>query len=282
MTNELEALHKLPYSQTTGTVTLTPGKSYEFSSFTMTGGTLTTSQSTTGEPLIIIVDGDVSITNGASINLMGTGFSGGVASTPGQPGAKGSDYSPDADWNLYFGGGGNGGNIPSGGGDTGTGGGGASGEGSNGTNGGQGGGSPPTPGGQFGVYNKLDGSSYQPSAAYINNVVAGAGGGSGGSAGGVPGAAGGNGGGSIILICNGDIDLTGGSIITRGQNGSDGTNYAGAGGGGAGGVIVLAYKGTYTPGTLVVSGGDGGAAGQSGGTTGGNGGDGISYAFQFP
>lgn len=263
----LETIHRLPYTQTANSVTFTPGRKYFFSSFTLgAGATLTTSQSSTGEPIIIVVDGDCTIAG--TIDLKGLGFSGGNGGggAGSDPGLNGASYAPDTDWNSYFVGHGIGGASTKGGG-------GASGEGSNGTAG--------TSGGAAGTYTKVDGTAVEPDDILnMFNVVAGAGGGGGGGSTN-PGGAGGNGGGAIVLIVSGNLDMTGGTINVSGNDGSAaaGAN-GGGGGGGAGGVIVLAYTGTYTSGTLTVAGGTGGA-GAGTGTAGGNGGNGISHTFQI-
>ncbi len=69
-------------------------------------------------------------------------------------------------------------------------------------------------------------------------------------------------GGVFVLVVEGDLDMTGGTISANGGNGS------GAGGGGAGGTIIILCTGTITGGTFNANGGDAGGL-QGGGGSGG-------------
>jgi len=249
--DSLAQIHTLQFTLAAGTVTLTRGVPYYFSSFNMTGGTITAT-GTGGEPLILIVDGDVTF-SGGTINMSGLGYAGGTpGSGNGANGGNGEEYS--VNYHIYFKGKGNGGN-------------------------GQSGGSTP---GAITSYYTLTSSAYEPDDL-INafNVVSGAGGGAGGNGAGAnygTGGAGGAGGGSVIFLCNGAFDATGGTINVSGAtgtNGSDGGGSPGAGGGGGGGgaagTIVIGYKDTYLNPTLSYSGGAGGTGGTGAGTLNGAG-----------
>ncbi len=63
------------------------------------------------------------------------------------------------------------------------------------------------------------------------------------------------GGGAIFLIVDGDLDMTGGSIVCAGENGYDPAIDAYSGS--AGGTIIVVCTGTITGGTYNASGGDG-------------------------
>jgi hypothetical protein len=89
----------------------------------------------------------------------------------------------------------------------------------------------------------------------------------GGNAGNSAGANGGAGGGFLVLVVNGDLDATGGTINASGANGN--TSGANASGGGGGGCIIIICTGTITGGTYNVSGGNGGNDTGDGGGGGG-------------
>ena len=80
------------------------------------------------------------------------------------------------------------------------------------------------------------------------------------------------GGGCLILIVNGDCDLTGGTLDCSGNNGE--TNGSGGGGGGS---IIVICTGTITGGTFLAAGGDGDGGGP--GEHGGGGGGGLVGLF---
>jgi hypothetical protein len=80
-----------------------------------------------------------------------------------------------------------------------------------------------------------------------------------------------NGGGALILMIDGDLDMSGGGIIEAdGAAGSD--SNANTGGGGGGGSIIVVCSGTVTDGNFRARGGPGGVAahGSSGGGGGGH------------
>lgn len=94
--------------------------------------------------------------------------------------------------------------------------------------------------------------------------------------------AGGNAGGCLILLVEGDVDLSGGTLSVDGGAGAAGAGgLPGGGGGGAGGTIIIIATGTITGGTYNANGGAGG--GSAGGRKGGGGGGGrialVASAF---
>lgn len=98
-------------------------------------------------------------------------------------------------------------------------------------------------------------------------------GGYGGAAAGGGGGLGGGGGGGLILIANGNVNVTGGTIDASGAAGTEaGSN--GGGGGGAGGSIIIITPGTITAGTYKANGGAAPAP-SGGGLRGGGGGGGY-------
>jgi len=293
--NSIEEIHQMAYSQAANSVTLEAGKKHHFSSFNLASGATLTADCSSA-PLILIVHGNCTIAG--KIDVKGKGYAGGAGGDApyggSDNGTDGNDYSPDDDWNTYFDGAGVKGIAGN--------------DGSHGT------------GGIAGTYTKVDGTAEEPDdLTHMFNIVpgaSGAGGGSGYHSSGTSGDGGdgGAGGGSIIIICEGNLDMTGGEIDVSGNDGSDGESKSdgcgGAGGAGAGGVIILTYTGTYTAGTLTVAGGTGGTGGTGGSTdysggggggasgegsngtagtngslsdggNGGNGGNGISHTFQI-
>lgn len=260
----------IPFNLSSGSLVLPRGIPLIYDSFTMSGGTITTTGNA-GDPLIIFVDGAVSITSG-TIDLSGKGKAGGSNGNPGTSGG-GTDLSGYGGTAKVTGGGsGTGGANNSGGG----GGAGAGANGNAAANGSSG------TGGTAGAYVAFASSELPNDLTHYLNSMPGAGGGGGGDGSGT-GGDGGAGGGTLILISRGNMTVSGGTITVAATEGGDGSGggTSGGGGGGGGGSIVFLYGGTYTSGaTLTVTAGAGGAA-QGGGSAGGDGGAGTSLATAF-
>ena len=258
-----EDFHYVDYSQSSGTVTLEAGKVYKFKSFNQTGGTLTV-DGASDSPLVIIVDGNCVIDG--TIDLSGLGY----PATAQRYGDKSTGYT-GGDWDVDYSTSGKGAGL-----------------------GGVGGNKDTNVGGTGGAVQVYVAFSDVPSATnlfYRNNITAGAGGGSGGcgeeqedisspqyGSGGFGGA----GGGALIIICKGNLTVSG-TINLSGQNGGNGGanygNHSGGGGGGAGagGSCVLMRTGTYSEtGTITLTGGTGGSGFGGGQGRGGGGGAGGS------
>lgn len=87
---------------------------------------------------------------------------------------------------------------------------------------------------------------------------------------------GGSGGGSILILCGGDLTING-TVDVRGEDGTDGQDAeaaGGGGGGGAGGQALLMYQGSLTDNGTKLAAGGSGGSGGSGSQ--GNGGSGGS------
>ncbi len=84
------------------------------------------------------------------------------------------------------------------------------------------------------------------------------------------GAGGGAGGGCLVLLVEGDVDMTGGAITADATAGTNGGTQGG-GGGGAGGTIIIMATGTITGGTYTARGGSGGTSSSGVGGKGGGG-----------
>lgn len=266
---------------------LTPGKVYNFTDFTLQAGdTLSSTQSNSGKPIIVKVQGDVTIDG--TIDLSGQGFAAGEGYNP----LSQASYQPDSDsWNNVT-------EVP--------------------TNASFAMANEASAGGSWvenisddivlpGIgalgYNKYE---FMDASTGRIKVFSGTGGGEGktflrvdsddAAAGGggasydangnngssafddfpEDSASGGAGGGSLILIVGGNLDFTG-EIDISGENGSvDGSNNVG-GGGGAGGMFYTLYSGSLSDsGTKTVAGGSGGNP-----STNANGGDGANGTIKF-
>lgn len=266
------------FSSSSGTTNLLAGKVYNYTSFSLTGtGVITISASANTAPLIILVQGNCTISSsGTSINLKGKGLAAGSGGTNDVGLAGDGNYSfyplfgpvfsrtnssgtiSPAPYHSLTGGG-----TGGAGGRAGGGGAGWAASGSNGSDSGAG------TGGANTVITPTN-----PSSIMLLNG-AGGGGGSGAGGGGV-GGAGGNGGCSLILIVGGDLVFSGTIDVTgnAGSNAVSGT--AGGGGGGGGGLSFVQCFGTLTnSGTITVTAAAGGT-GLGGAGTGGSGGAGLS------
>lgn len=263
------------FSSSSGTTTLNDASKnvYQYTSFSLTGtGVLTTGANIDNKPLIIFVQGDLTITSSTvpAVDRSGKGGPKGTGGTTGDNSTAGT-----AGGTVYVSNGGARGPRA----DSGNGGGGGGGYGNAGSNGANGGGT----GGTGGTNNPY--TTLRPIRQLITHAFIGGGGGGGGedTSTGNDGGDGGNGGGCVIFIVGGNINIT--STITvagaNGSNGVSGTNSGGGGGGGGGGFIGIYYLGSVTAntGTYTVSGGTGGTSGDGG--AGGTGGAGQSEVRQI-
>jgi len=229
------------FSESSGTINLTQGTVYQYTSFLLDTSATLSASSTSQYPIIILVQGDVTI-NG-TIDLSGNGatssyhFAGGASigtvgsSASGDTGGAGGVRGLPS-WNFR---GNQKGFIM------------------NGTRGGNAG------------YSGGGGG-----ASSTTNGISGSSGSSGTSSPGI----GGNGGCSILIICGGNLTFGASSVIdVSGVDGTDGTasNDGGGGGGGAGDILIF-YHGSKTDNGLStdVTGGAGGSKVGAGGN-GGNG-----------
>ncbi len=240
-----------------GTNSLTRGRVYEFTSFTLQAGhsITATGGSSPAEPIVIRVAGDCEIDG--FIDLSGAGMPGGSGAFGGN--TAGVDV-PDT-----LGGGEPGGYS------NGSGGGGGAGGAGTGAAGGGGGGAA--------------GAWLFQAGFDLKSALVGAGGGGGGGGSSVSGGHGGAGGGAIIVFVGGTTIISG-VINVKGGDGSGGASATcsgcrggGGGGGGGGGAIVVVHAGTFddTGATYLYSGGSGGNGGSGpggNGSTGGVGGTG--------
>lgn len=241
-------------SVTSGTTTLDPTDTKEYTSLSVSAGAVLT-HSTAGQVLMIKTTGDATI-NG-TLDLNSLGGAGGAQVTGSNTGIDGATLAPfgpgpgkkGLNGTNATGGGGGGGGI------------------ANGVQGSSGDGA----GGLGGVRGD---ASEGLMALLTGMAMCGAGGGSGGgdNAGGHTGAAGGIGGGGCFMYVGGNLTLGSSSIIRA--NGAAGSNAnastGGSGGGGGGGIIVIIVAGTITNNgaTLTASGGAGGSTGHTGGAGG--------------
>jgi hypothetical protein len=275
---------------TSGTTNLSLGVWYQYSLISISNGaTLSTSDSNSGLPMLIMCSGNCTI-NG-TINLKGKGWSGGGTVggiTPyGICGNGYNSYIAEGDYSdqRY---------IPLG----------TGGVGAGNTYGGSSASDPGTGGRKipngFGIFNKNYKFLYIPNGTGggggCNGYGVGGGGGGGGSSwnsngsngitggggtgGGGNGGNGGAGGASLILLVKGNLTIGATGIIDcRGDNGSDASpsgDEGGGGGGGGGGSIYIIYDGTLSDsGSKLVTGGSGGTGG-SGSPSGGAGGSGAN------
>lgn len=263
------------FAQSSGTTTLnTASKTvYQYTSFALTGtADLATGANLDNKPLLILVQGDLTVTSSTVPAVIRKGKGGG-GGTAGTLGAGGDGTEGGTIYIANQGGGGSTGN-------SGYGGGGGGGYGNAGAIGGAGVGGTQGTAGAKNPYATL-----RPIFQIISHAFIGGGGGGGGmdSSSGNDGGAGGNGGGSIIFIVGGNINITS-TFNCSGGDGTaapDGTNSGGGGGGGGGGFIGIFYKGSVTANTatFTVAGGAGGASGDGG--AGGAGGAGQSEVRQI-
>lgn len=270
------------FAESSGTTTWnTAGKTiYQFSSFSLTGtADIAIGSNLQNEPLLILVDGDLTITSSASPAIDGRGRGGtgatGAISLSAQNGVAGKGImkvlatgglggSAGSDPAAFYGGGGGGGASCV-------------------TAGSAGGGAGAGTGGGTGLLANATSSSPLTVRQWLSILSCGDGGGAGcGTTGGSrAGGSGGNGGGCIVFLVKGAINIAS-TLSVAGSAGSNGTNngsnyYTGGGGGGGGGSIAIFYAGALTANTatLTVSGGSGGTP-VSGSGSGGSGGAGIA------
>lgn len=258
----------VPFVLSGGNVTLPRGVVHRFKSFTQTGGSILHTGAD-GDPLILWVDGDITLNNfimsGGNAPNSGTdnpstggvpngGYHGGGAANGGI-GYNGSNF--DISSTTYF-----------------------KGKGLGAASAGL--------GGSAIAYITTVGTDEEPNdISNILNLTPGGAGGGGNTGGGTScnGGGGGASAGMLIMHAGGDVVLNG-SLLFTGGKGSAGQNGAGGGGGGAGGVIVIHHVGSLTNTALInVSGGDpgscegsyanagGGAGGSGPGSNGENGWD---------
>ncbi|MDD5726800.1 MAG: hypothetical protein PHC53_05375 [Patescibacteria group bacterium] len=260
------------FSQSSGTTTWNTALKfiYQFTSFDLTGtAILTLGANLKNQPIIVFVQGNLTITSSGNPAIQLSGF-GGAGGGGGAVNTKGGDGTPGAQIISYQsqGIGGTPGTSQ------GNGGGGGASCNNNGVVGSGAGGTV----GAAGLGNKITNIASLSKLLAILSCGAGGGGG-GGDPANAAGGAGGDGGGCIIFIVGGNINITA-KMYANGVAGTvgatSGSDYGGGGGGGAGGSIAVLYLGSVTANTptIQVSGGVGG----SGGSTfpGGAGGDGYS------
>lgn len=277
-------------SISSGTTTLnTAGKYvYRYGNVSITGtGVLGFGANLINRAIVIIVNGDLTVTSSATPAVDGrliggaAGSGGAGGASGGSAGSAGSGGATRVIATTPTGGGG----CPDAQNGAGGGGGGA-GLGNAGVDGGSGGGG----GGAAGVgatAERYDASMTLTRLLSICHIGGGgAGGGGGDAAVGGTGGVGGRGGGCIIFLVKGSINITS-TFDVSGENGGNGVNGTGGGGniggagggGGGGGFIGVFYLGSViaNTATFTVSGGTGGSAGTGGGSgVGGAGGAGRS------
>lgn len=128
------------------------------------------------------------------------------------------------------------------------------------------------------------GSMWQISSTTIQALPGGGGGGAGAYAAAGSGTSGGGGagGGGLIILCGGNLNLTG-TIWSKGKNGvsaTGGTTGSAGGGAGAGGNVLIMYNAlTANSGTITLTGGSGGSGGGTVSNGGGNGATGSSLVI---
>ncbi len=289
------------FAQSAGVTTLNTASKYiyQYTSFALTGtASLTTGSNLDNAPLLVLVQGDLTITSSTvpAVTRAGKGGAGAAGGSGGASGtASGSIGSaPDFAATAIKA------TAPSPGaggvfsviGRSGGGGAGGAGLGNAGVAGSTGGGT--TAGGAASAKESYSAAmSIARFIALTHLGGGGAGGGGGSSNGGVggTGGAGGAGGGCIIFLVGGNINITStfsvagsvGSAGSAGGAGGGGSAGGGGGGGGGGGFVAVLYSGSVTANTAVftVTGGAGGAGGAGNGSgeaggAGGAGGDGQS------
>ena len=241
------------FSESSGTINLTQGTIFQYSSFTLGVNATLSASSTSDKPIIIFVQCNCVI-NG-TIDLQGKGQPGGIVyylntgalndnlASPGLPEISGSNVGGSKGGVIF--------NFESGH---------KIGIIMNGTGGGAGDNGP------------TNGDGGGGGASASNNGVEGVNGGTGGS--GAAGAAG-TGGCTILMIIGGTLTFGASSTVnTSGGDGGDGSGGAASGGGGGGsGDIMIFHKGSKTDNgvTTDVTGGTGGTAPGGNGGAGGNG-----------
>ena len=241
---------------------------YQYTSVSITGNSkLSTGSNLDGQPLYILVQGDLTITSASTtaVDRIGNGATGATGSTSGASGANGTVGNTAMTATVPIGGNYSGGFAAGGGG------GGGAGWGNDGSNGTSNGGTGPAPtGGSKEVY------AAGMSMGRVTSLCHMGGGGAAGApdtgGGGRTGGSGGNGGGCIVFIVGGNINVT----STLSVAGNAGGTYAvggGGGGGGGGGSIAIFYNGSVTAntGTYTVSGGGAGSGSTNNGGAGGAG-----------
>lgn len=266
---------------------------YQFSSFSLTGtASLVIGSNLQNKPVIVLVDGDLTVTSSTVPAIDGRGRGGngatGAASLSASNGTAGKGImkvlatggiggSASTDPATFSGpGGGGGASCVTTGSD------GGAGSGGTGRAAGTGGGT--------GLLANATSSSPLTVRQWMSILGCGDGGGAGcGSSfggGNIAGGNGGAGGGCIIFFVKGNINITS-TFNVSGSNGSNGTNsgsnyYSGGGGGGGGGSLGIFYGGSVTANTATFT-VSGGTAGTSTGVSGngGNGGSGIALVKQI-
>jgi len=253
------------FNETSGTTNLTQGTIYQYTSFNLGASATISASSTSKSPMIILVQGDATISG--TIDLTGKG----AAATEGY----GADSVDVGNTQIYVLGGA--GNHPWA------------------TNGGSGGHKMLIS--NLNISNQITFFTNGTGGGHGSQDSAGAGcGGGGGASASNNGAAGGNGNGTLtdgngaaggctlIMIVGGNLTLDASATITL--DGADGgagtdTNHGGGGGGGSGDLILL-YGDTLTNNgpTISTSGGSGGA-GNGTGANGGTGGNGTNKILKM-
>lgn len=243
--------------------TLNPSyKIFQYGNFVVDSGkTLDFGSNFQGKPIVILVDGDLTL-NDATVNVNNMGALGGTSDPSGA--AANGTLSGSAFNNV---------------------------NGRGGVRGFYNGTASLATGGTAGAASDTQaGSGFFTNLQLYKMVHVGSGGGAGaygvkvGQVSGNTGGAGGNGGGGILFLVSGNIDVTNAILTANGQNGTNGNQAdntysgSGAGGGGEGGSFRIGYIGTKTgsPTTHTATKGNGGTCSHiaNGGVNGGGGGGG--------
>lgn len=239
------------FSSSSGSTSLTQGTIYQYTSFSLTGTGVITTTKTTGQPIVVLVQGNLTISTSGTCDFKGLGEDSPTTTSFKVLGATGADDNLDT---LTAWSNGQAGTSVSDSGD-------AIGRGGN----------PPLLSNCKRVYEEL---------GVFNHtlmIVSGTKGGDGViSAAGPTAGTGSSGGGSIVFIVGGTATISGVTFDMRGNAGGDASgggsnNLAQGGGGGGGGAIGIFCYGTLTDsGTYTVTGGAGGAGVETGTYGGGN------------
>jgi hypothetical protein len=217
------------FSESSGDTVLTQGSIYQYSSFTMTGTATISTTQTNGEPIIILVQGDLTISSSGTCDFAGKGVN--------NNDYRFLVYDSNQEYISYYG---------------------ASSARRNNN--------PPINKcyDLMGVYQqrfftlpKISSGQAGSNGTFLNN----------GGSGSYTVGQGGEGGGSLIFIVEGNVAISNVTFDLSGDNGTNGTasgytNYkCGGGGGGAGGSCAIYYVGTYSnTGTFTITGGSGGSS----------------------
>lgn len=239
------------FSQSSGSTSLTQGTVYQYTSFGLTGTATLTTTKTSGAPIVILVQGNLTISSNGTCDFSGRGIDSPTSNTNSITAtALGAGLTVSTTFTNFN----NGGNGRSDGtyGD-------AIGVRGNGGN-------PPTLNQIKTLYNNIGIFNHTP------NICSGTKGGDGSNNGGSGGAigTGSSGGASIIFIVGGTATI---SNITFNMNGTAGGNatvgtgngvWQGGGGGGGGSIAIFSYGALTDTGTYTVAGGAGGTGAKVG------------------